>query len=330
MRYYFLKFFFLLSSTFAILFFASCVSSKKYEDLESKNSYLVAENLNLKNAKKEAAANEKKIAEIEKQLQATEDLLKDMNAKYNGINENYQQLLLDYDDLNLKNREILNSTSGEKSNLENELAVKQNELDQKAKVLLEKEAILEKKTNELNELTQTIQVREMQIAELNTSLNAQKNMLLEMKNRISAALSGFNSTDLQVIQKPNGKVYISLSQDLLFSKGSDKIDDKGRSAIIKLAEVLITNDDIDVLVEGHTDSDGTSQRNWDLSVTRATEVVKILQSSGVKPERLTASGRAFYLPVLPNDSETNKAKNRRTEIILSPKLDKLYDLIQGQ
>ena len=137
---------------------------------------------------------------------------------------------------------------------------------------------------------------------------------------------GFTDSDLTISEK-NGKIYVSLSQNLLFASGSDKIDWKGKKAIIQVAQVLNSNQDILVNVEGHTDSDGNPNSNWDLSVRRATAVVKVLTGQGVDAKRVTASGRAFYDPIAPNNSAANKAKNRRTEIILSPKLDLLYDII---
>ena len=123
-------------------------------------------------------------------------------------------------------------------------------------------------------------------------------------------------------------MYLSLSQNLLFPSGSDEIDWKGRQALMKLADALKSNPDIDITVEGHTDTDGTAAKNWDLSVLRATTVVKLLSSYGVPSDRLIASGRGFYAPIASNDTPQGKGLNRRTEIILSPQLDELYNLIR--
>src|SRR5699024_8631452 len=125
----------------------------------------------------------------------------------------------------------------------------------------------------------------------------------------------------------NGKVYVSLSQNLLFATGSDRLDPKGVDAIKKLAEVLKNHEKIDIVVEGHTDDVGSVNRNWQLSTERALSVLKVLQDNQVNPDRLTASGRAFYAPVAPNDSDNNRALNRRTEIILSPDLSNLFKLV---
>jgi chemotaxis protein MotB len=122
---------------------------------------------------------------------------------------------------------------------------------------------------------------------------------------------------------------VSLSQNLLFKTNSDKIDNNGQLAIRTLAQVLTQNPDIEITVEGHTDSDGTADYNWDLSTARATSVVKLLASSGVDPKRITAAGRSMFQPVVENNSPENKSRNRRVDIILSPRLDQLFQIIRS-
>ncbi|MDA9774661.1 OmpA family protein, partial [Saprospiraceae bacterium] len=286
--------------------------------------------LNLRNVKKEGSALRESNEEIKVELQSTKDLLKATAANYSGIQSSYKELENQYNLLSDQNKQLLKATAGEKSELEQEVAKKQDELDKKARLLKEQEADLAKQLSELEDLNGKVSVRESEIAELNDNLNAQKSVLQNLKNNLTTALSGFNANELQVEQKANGKVYVSLSQKLLFQKGSNQIDEKGKKALIKLAKVLAEDNEINIVVEGHTDSDGGSARNWDLSVTRATEVVKILQSAGVSPEKLVASGKALYQPVAANDTPENKGLNRRTEIIISPKLDRLFELINKQ
>jgi chemotaxis protein MotB len=133
----------------------------------------------------------------------------------------------------------------------------------------------------------------------------------------------------------DGKVYVSLENSLLFAPGSWDVAPKGQVALENLARVLAENNDISVLVEGHTDNDpyrGQSQvrDNWDLSVMRATNVVKILTTNqGLDPERITAAGRGEFIPLVENDTPENKAINRRTEIILTPDLTELANLLEG-
>ena len=314
----------LLFSTIFIL--NSCVSSSKFSDLQAKYNFIEEEHTNMKNAQSQAAKLRSEKSELVSQIQDTEDLLKTLNAKYMGIRSSYEQLQADYDKLGAQNSNILDATATEKQEYENALSRKQDELDAKEKELNEKANSLNLKTFEIEQMNTALKMREEEIQTLSDDLKIQKNALESLKTRITSALANFTSDELTVEQKSNGQVYISLSQQLLFKKGSNQVDIKGQEAIKKLGKIL-KNTDVDIVVEGHTDTDGTSQKNWDLSVTRATEVVKILQSAGVKPENLVASGRAFYVPVANNDTEANKSINRRTEIILSPRLEKIFDLI---
>ena len=131
----------------------------------------------------------------------------------------------------------------------------------------------------------------------------------------------------------DGKVYVAMSDKLLFESGSARVDKRGKEALAKLAEVLNKQSDIDVYIEGHTDSKpiNTAQfkDNWDLSVIRATSVVRILTKDyGVNPLQIQPSGRGEYMPVADNESAEGRSKNRRTEIIMAPKLDKLYQMLQ--
>ena len=146
------------------------------------------------------------------------------------------------------------------------------------------------------------------------------------------ALLGFNSDELSVEIK-NGKVYVSMSDKLLFKSGSSTVEDKGKEALKLLADVLNKNTDIDILVEGHTDNvpikTAVYKDNWDLSVARATSIVRILTlDHKIAPTRLTASGKGEYFPRADNDTAEGRAKNRRTEIILSPKLEEIMQLLK--
>jgi chemotaxis protein MotB len=148
---------------------------------------------------------------------------------------------------------------------------------------------------------------------------------------MTEALKGFNSNELSVAIK-NGKVYVSLQENLLFPSGSAVVNPKGKQALGKLAGVLTINPDINVNIEGHTDSIPIRSRyedNWALSVARATSIVRILTKDyGVDPKRIIASGHSLYDPVDSNMSKEGRARNRRTEIILTPKLDELYQIIE--
>ena len=209
-------------------------------------------------------------------------------------------------DLEAKNSNISN-LEGDKSALEKDLKERQDKLNQMATDLAEREA---------------------RVKELESAIAARDAKAQALKDKLNQALLGFESSDLSVEQR-NGKVYVSLSQNLLFSKGSSKLDSKGASAIVKLSEVLNKNTEIDVLVEGHTDSDGDDKVNWKLSTERSLSIVDKMIKNKVTPKRITAAGRGEHVPIASNSTEGGKAKNRRTDIILSPKLDAIMDILKN-
>ncbi len=185
-------------------------------------------------------------------------------------------------------------------------------------------SLLSQKMNELDE-------RERTINELQDMINAQTERVQNLLNSVKDALLGFSSDELTVREK-DGKVYVAMSDKLLFESGSARVDKRGKEALAKLAEVLNKQSDIDVYIEGHTDSKpiNTAQfkDNWDLSVIRATSVVRILTKDyGVKPLQIQPCGRGEFMPVADNETADGRAKNRRTEIIMAPKLDKLYQML---
>jgi chemotaxis protein MotB len=186
-------------------------------------------------------------------------------------------------------------------------------------------------SNKVSSLQQNLQAQQKRLQDLQNLLDQQRRATDELKNKMINALVGFNSSDLTVTQK-NGKVYVSLSEKFLFPSGSAVVNDSGKIALGKLADVLIANPDIAVNIEGHTDSipiRGRFADNWALSTARATSVVRILVNDyKVDPTRVIASGHAWFDPVDTNATPEGRARNRRTEIILSPKLDEIYKLLE--
>lgn len=187
-------------------------------------------------------------------------------------------------------------------------------------------ALLNQKKNELNE-------RERTINELQQMINAQNEKVRKLLSSVKDALLGFSSDELTVREK-NGKVYVAMSDKLLFQSGSARLDKRGEEALGKLAEVLNKQTDIDVFIEGHTDNKPINtvqfKDNWDLSVIRATSVVRILiKNYNVNPLQIQPSGRGEYMPVDDNETAEGRSKNRRTEIIMAPKLDKLFQMLQS-
>jgi chemotaxis protein MotB len=187
------------------------------------------------------------------------------------------------------------------------------------------------KQNQLSKSQQELADQQKRLEQLQSLMDQQKKAINEIRKKMADALVGFNSNELSVAIK-NGKVYVSLQENLLFPSGSAVVNPKGKEALGKLAEVLNTNPEITVDIEGHTDSipiRGKYQDNWDLSTARAGSIVRILTNDyKVDPVRIIASGHSQYDPVQSNSSSEGRALNRRTEIILSPKLDELYKLLE--
>jgi chemotaxis protein MotB len=227
----------------------------------------------------------------------------DLTTRYNDLDRKHKGLQVDYAEMNNRYTDLLKSSLSKTEQLNMALKQKGEELAQREKRLAELEAYIRRQdsiTNALNDI-------------------------------VKRALLSFNSDELTVEMK-NGKVYVSLSDKLLFKSGSADVEEKGKDAIKKVAEILNKNPEIDVLIEGHTDNKPIKtdkfDDNWDLSTARASNIVRLLSDENkVNAKRLTAAGRGEYMPKVSNDTPEGRAKNRRTEIILSPKLDELYKMI---
>lgn len=192
---------------------------------------------------------------------------------------------------------------------------------------------LEKNRSELMKSQEQLAERELRVKELELVMAQKDSAVTALKNKVADALLGFKDKGLTVVQK-HGKVYVSMEESLLFASGSWAVDPKGKEALKQLGSVLETQPEVNILIEGHTDNvpykgSGQIKDNWDLSVVRATAIVKILvENSNINPQQLTAAGRSEYLPLSPEDTKEAKASNRRTEIIITPKLDELLRLLE--
>lgn len=178
---------------------------------------------------------------------------------------------------------------------------------------------------------QQLEAERKRLADMRSLVEEQQQVTENLRKKMADALTGFNSSELTVVTK-NGRVYVSLQENLLFPSGSAVVNPKGKEALGKLAQVLNANPDISIMIEGHTDSipiKGRYEDNWSLSVARATAIVRVLTNNyGVDPTRISAIGRSKYEPVDTNQTAEGRAKNRRTEIILAPKLDELMRLLE--
>ncbi|WP_347157802.1 OmpA family protein [Pontibacter chitinilyticus] len=184
----------------------------------------------------------------------------------------------------------------------------------------------------VNDLSTSLKDREQRLAEMERAMNEQQKILDDLRAEVNTALQGFNEGDLSVNIR-DGKVYVSMSDKLLFATGSTKVNDSGKKALNQLVNVLKKNQQVGVMVEGHTDDVSVANGmkyltdNWDLSVLRATEITRLMVDKGLSPDRITPAGHSYYMPVDTGRSAEAKAKNRRTEIVLTPDFTELYKIL---
>ncbi|GAL62800.1 OmpA/MotB family protein [Algibacter lectus] len=306
--------------TLAVL--TSCVSPKVYKELESKYAKLKQQNRKISDAN-EILLREKTEAENElKQLHKAYDeavAQRDkLQADYTSTKSNYDNLKNSYDALE-KNSSASIAANSQKNR---ELLA---QLEAKEQALSAENARLEKLKSELEN-------RSNRVAELESVIAAKDAAMTALKDAISKALTDFEGKGLTVEQR-DGKVYVSMENKLLFSSGSWAVGAEGTRAVKQLGSVLGDNPDIAVLIEGHTDNvpykgNGILTSNWDLSTKRATAIVTILrENADINAENLTAAGRGEFAPIASNETSEGKAKNRRIEVILTPKLDELSKLL---
>lgn len=301
---------------------SACVSPKVYKDLETKygvlkdqNKELLAENDALTKAKNQALNELDQLqAEYNKAVAERDKLQHD----YNAAKTNLDNLKGSYDALEA------NSSATIADNVQ-----KNREL---LAQLEAKEQALEAESGRLEKLRQELEARSSRVAELESVIAAKDAAMNQLKDAISRALTDFEGKGLTVEQR-DGKVYVSMENKLLFESGSWAVGSQGKQAVKQLGTVLADNPEIAILIEGHTDNvpyKGNSQMsgNWDLSTKRATAIVNILRENpSINPENLTAAGRGEYAPIASNETAEGKAKNRRIEVILTPKLDEISKLL---
>ena len=316
-KYLFLTF---LSSSILL---SSCVSSKVYKDLESRHAQLEEDNRELSQEFEDLQArhrqNEADLAALQAEYDTTKAERDRLQQEYNATKTSYEKLKTSYDALEANSSSAL----AENSRRNRELLA---ELDAKEKALLAEKSRLEKLQRDLTSRSKRVDELEGMIAAKDAKMNA-------LKNAISKALVNFEGKGLTVEQR-DGKVYVSMENKLLFNSGSWAVGTEGRKAVQQLATVLAQNPDIAVLIEGHTDNvpyggSGQLTNNWDLSTKRATAIVQLLlENQGISAESLTAAGRGEFAPVASNETADGRAKNRRIEVILTPKLDEISRLLE--
>jgi|ERR1019366_2120494 chemotaxis protein MotB len=315
----------------------SCVPQRKLEEEQAKRAQCENELASLKTsnqecetklteASKQLVDNLKKVADLKSDTAIAGNSYRNLVAKHNNLNTINEQLLERY------NR-LLEGNISDTKKLSKELQLTQEQLLKKEDELKQLETALNKEKQNLDDLTLELKKREARVAELEGVLKNKDAAVNELKKKLSDALFGFEGKGLTITQK-NGKVYVSMEENLLFASGSTSVESKGIEALKKVAKVLEQNPDINILIEGHTDDvpmmgKGEIKDNWDLSVMRATSIVKImLKNSNIDSKRLTAAGRGEYSPIDSAKTAEARKKNRRTEIILTPKLDELFKVLE--
>jgi chemotaxis protein MotB len=310
-----------LPALLILITLSSCiVSKKKYDDLLAQKVRMEAD---LADRNSQIDKTNTDLKDLEEKLKKLKDDTTNLGIDVRSSSQRLAELEKEHGQLNTYYKNLVNSSgkmNRDMASQQEQLLTIQQNLD---------------KTRKLNDsLSTSLAEREKKVQELEQVLANKDRVVQELKNRVTNALLNFKENDLTVKVK-NGKVYVSLAEQLLFGSGSIEVDQKGVTALQQLAKAIKDQKDINIMVEGHTDNVPISKKspymqdNWDLSVMRATSITKILTKAGVSSKQVTASGRGEHSPLASNDSPNNKQKNRRTEIIITPDLDELFKILES-
>ena len=311
-----------------LLLISACVPAKKYKDLLEREKVCSEELAKFKKSSGEYESLSKDLQT--KFANASRDLSKliqdttALGSKYRLLQRDYGIIDGEYKSLQKSFDKLKNLSAKETAELQNQLEAKNNELQIKEDALL-------KLDQELKEKQRLLIEREKRVNELEEAIRKKDSAVQLLKAKVANALRGFENQGLSVVQK-NGKIYVSLEAKLLFKSGSTFVEEEGVRALVELGKALESEKDLEIIVEGHTDTDKLSssvspKNNWELSVLRATSVVQILlNNSSMTPSQIMAGGRGEFLPI----DESDKAKNRRIEVIISPNLNELFEIISNE
>ncbi len=304
----------------------SCVSKKIYQDLENKyadlkkeHNALSDENVALKTSKNQLELDK---ANLQTELDKTKSERDQLASDYAATKKSLDNLRASYAALEKDSNEALEANINKNRQLLAELEAKQK--------------VLTAEQDRLTKLKKDLEASSTRLAELEKMMADKDAVMKKLKETLTKSLKAFEGKGLTVTEK-DGKVYVSMENKLLFESGSWTVGAEGKKAVDLVGKVLGDNPDISVLIEGHTDNDkitgtigGGVENNWDLSTKRATAIVTILSANAkVKKENLTAAGRGEFAPLLSNETAEGKAKNRRIEIILTPKLDEISKMLNA-
>ena len=318
-----------LATTFA------CVPVKQVQELKDKyakseeeREFLAKEKQRLE---EENAELNTKIENLEKELAEFKESGSSDKKKLDALQYELDRAREQNEFLREQVTSLQSGTEAENRKLIAELMTAQDELQKREDALHKLEQELNDKEERLNQLQSQLELREARVKELEDIIAQKDAAVKALKDKIKAALTGFEDKGITVEER-NGRVYVSMEAKLLFASGSTTVGSEGKVAVVQLAKALEGQNDLTILVEGHTDSDpmhSTSIKdNWDLSVLRATSVVRIMvENSTIDEATLTAAGRGEFFPIADNSTAEGKAKNRRIEVILTPNLDKLFEIL---
>jgi len=322
----------------ATLLLSACVPQRLLEETKTK---LVSCETEVATTRKLSQDAESKLATANETLTKNIKDITGLQRDTSIMASNLRLLQNKYDKLNFVNDQLLDKynkmlVGSERDNakLSGQLQLTQEQLLRKEDELKALEAKLNKQQQDLDALSAQLKLREARVNELESILKKKDQATADLKKKLQDALFNFENKGLTITQK-NGKVYVSMDESLLFASGKTAVEPKGVEALKNVAKVLEQNPDINILVEGHTDDvpmkgAGEIKDNWDLSVMRATSVTKILlQNSTTDAKRVTSAGRGEFFPIDASKTPEARKKNRRTEIILTPKLDELLKVLES-
>lgn len=314
----------------------SCAPQRILDETKAKQAACESE---LAALKKTAEENEAKLAELKRKTEMDQKTINGLYRDTTISGNSFRGLTSKYDKLNVLNEQLmdrlnklLTGSANDNARLSGDLQLTQEQLLRKQDELKLLESKLNKQKEDLDALGAELKKREARVNELEDILKRKDQAAADLRKKLSDALFNFENKGLTITQK-NGKVYVSMDESLLFASGKTAVEAKGVEALKNLAKVLEQNPDINVVVEGHTDDvpmkgAGEIKDNWDLSVMRATSVTKImLGSAKIDPKRITSAGRGEFFPLDAAKTAEARKKNRRTEIILTPKLDELLKVL---
>ena len=321
----------------AVLF--GCVPASQLQDSKNREKTCLDENTKLKDENRKLSTSKTELMEaVDNLTKNVASLVKDTTSQgnaYRRLTSLYEELTRSYDKLIANNDKLLAGNNEETKRIIQQLNQAQEDLQKKEDQMRKDSIALADRESRLDSLNQTLKEKNERVKQLESILGRSDSMVSALRHAVSDALLGFENKGLTIQQK-GSRVYVSMEEQLLFASGSTVIEKKGEEALQQLAKVLEENNDISIDVEGHTDNvpiggvlPSGAKDNWELSVLRATSVVKIiLKGSNIDPNRITASGKGQFLPIDPANTSEARKKNRRTEVILSPKLDDLLKLLE--